>query len=87
MDCQMPVLDGWQATARIRDLERTGSLPAGPGSHVPIVALTANAFEGERDRCLAAGMDEFLSKPFRPRQVLDLIDKVLPRARDGGAPV
>jgi signal transduction histidine kinase/FixJ family two-component response regulator len=80
MDCQMPVLDGWQATARIRALERTGRLPAGPGSHVPIVALTANAFEGERDRCLAAGMDEFLSKPFRPQQVLDVIDQVLARA-------
>jgi signal transduction histidine kinase/CheY-like chemotaxis protein len=85
MDCQMPVLDGWQATARIRALERDGVLSSGPGSHVPIIALTANAYEGERERCLAAGMDEFLSKPFRPRQVIELIDKVLPRAGDRDA--
>lgn len=56
MDCQMPVMDGFSATRAIR---ATGALDAAP----PIVALTANAMEGDRDRCLAAGMDDFVSKP------------------------
>jgi len=59
MDIQMPEMDGFQATAAIREKEKTS------GGRVPIVALTANAMRGDGDRCLAQGMDAYLTKPFR----------------------
>jgi len=59
MDCQLPILSGWDATAHWRAQEQ-----ANGGTRVPIVALTANSIEGDRERCLAAGMDDYLSKPF-----------------------
>jgi two-component system, sensor histidine kinase and response regulator len=67
MDVQMPVMDGLQATIAIRVAERP------TGRHVPIVAMTAHAMQGDRDRCLAAGMDDYLSKPLVLKDLLDLL--------------
>jgi len=70
MDMQMPVMDGLDATRRIREIE--GST----GSHVPIIALTANAMPGDRERCFAAGMDDYLSKPFKRHELSDKLARL-----------
>lgn len=75
MDVQMPELDGLEATAAIRRNE------AASGRHLPIVAMTAHAMVGDRERCLAAGMDGYLAKPIRARELLAVIEQVL----SGGA--
>jgi CheY-like chemotaxis protein len=72
MDCQMPVLDGWQATRRWRALEA-----AAGGRRTPIIALTANAVVGDRERCIAAGMDDYLPKPFEMPELASLVRRHL----------
>jgi CheY-like chemotaxis protein len=67
MDVQMPLMTGLETTAAIRAAERERHI------HTPIVAMTAHAMQGDRDLCLAAGMDAYISKPLRPRELLDLV--------------
>ena len=76
MDCQMPVLDGFEATRQIRELEAKG-IRCHPSGHIPIVALTANAIRGDQARCLAAGMDDYLTKPFEDALLLEVIGRYL----------
>ncbi len=74
MDCQMPKMDGFEATRRIRQREDRSRRP------VPIVALTASALDGDRERCLHAGMNDFMSKPFKREALTRLIEKWSPPA-------
>lgn len=69
MDCQMPVMDGFEATARIRQEAHPGA------AHLPIIAMTANAMQGDRERCLAAGMDDYISKPITVEHLSSVLDK------------
>jgi PAS domain S-box-containing protein len=73
MDVQMPGMDGFKATAEIRSQERS------TGAHVPIVAMTAHAFKGDEERCLAAGMDSYVSKPIRQQELYATIEHLLGR--------
>jgi len=83
MDCQMPVMDGYEATRQIRESEQlAGRMP------VPIVAMTANAMAGDREKCLAAGMDDYIPKPVSISQLKDCLTNWLPSSGDSsvGAP-
>ncbi|MDR4495719.1 MAG: response regulator [Nitrospirales bacterium] len=84
MDCQMPEMDGFQTTRLIRLQEANVTIESSSGEtrpkihHVPIIAMTANALEGDRERCLNAGMDDYLSKPIRPEMLKNALAKWLP---------
>jgi CheY-like chemotaxis protein len=89
MDIQMPVMDGITATKIIRDHEKnsagTKSIPDDlgknlslrlSGGHLPIVAMTANAMAGDKEKCFAAGMDDYLTKPFIPESLFSVISRL-----------
>jgi signal transduction histidine kinase len=76
MDCQMPLMDGFSATSAIRENEARQT--ENGNARVPIVAMTANALPDDRERCLAAGMDDYIAKPFRRQQLQDMLGRWLP---------
>jgi len=77
MDIQMPEMDGWTATQKIREIK-------GIGEHIPIIAMTAHALIGDRDKCLAAGMNDYISKPIKTDEFIALLDKWLNVAKNYG---
>ena len=82
MDVQMPVMGGFEATGVIRAVEK-----ARGGEHVPIIALTAHAMKGDRELCLAAGMDGYLTKPVKPRELIQEVERMALGHRPAGASV
>jgi CheY-like chemotaxis protein/HPt (histidine-containing phosphotransfer) domain-containing protein len=79
MDVQMPIMGGLEATMAIRSREHAGS-------RLPIIAITAHAMKGDRERCIAAGMDEYLSKPINPRQLCATVERVAGAPMGGAQP-
>jgi CheY-like chemotaxis protein/HPt (histidine-containing phosphotransfer) domain-containing protein len=72
MDVQMPEMGGFEATARLREREKS------TGQHVPVIAMTAHALKGDRERCLEAGMDDYVSKPLQAASLFEAIDRLVP---------
>ncbi|MDP1995326.1 MAG: ATP-binding protein, partial [Ignavibacteria bacterium] len=80
MDIQMPEMDGWTATQKIREIK-------GIGESIPIIAMTAHALIGDRDKCLAAGMNDYISKPIKTDEFIALLDRWLNVGKNTGEPI
>lgn len=78
MDCQMPIMDGFEATREMRSRPEL--------NNIPIIALTAYAMKGDRERCVAAGMSGYLTKPLRKSELYEIVEKYIPAVRQAGAP-
>ena len=78
MDCHMPEMDGYEATVSIRQAEKAS------GKHLSIVAMTANAMQGDREKCLSAGMDDYITKPIRREAIQEMLQKWTPKGRVQG---
>lgn len=82
MDVKMPVMNGFEATAKIREMEQTRSKDTGLVEHIPIIAMTAHAMKGDREKCLEAGMDDYIPKPFDVDRVLEVISQWVSQETD-----
>jgi CheY-like chemotaxis protein len=83
MDCQMPEMDGYEATRAIRKREQSLEQPCPWKSPVYIIAVTANAMQGDREKCLAAGMNDYLSKPMRAAELQAALERGKRAVQDG----
>ena len=75
MDVQMPEMDGYAATREIRRREESSAGPNGPASRLPIIAMTANAMEGDREAAIEVGMDDYVAKPVKPAELNDVLER------------
>ncbi len=87
MDVQMPEVDGYEATRRIRAAEKARAAAGAAAPRIPIIAMTAHAMAGDDQACLDAGMDDYLTKPIEPDRLLAVLDRWLPRPAPGAAPL
>ena len=76
MDVQMPEMDGLEATRQIRVRQQTPGNAGNFGPHLAIIAMTANAMQGDREKCLAVGMDDYIAKPVRPDDLRVVVEQV-----------
>lgn len=78
MDIMLPEMDGYEITGVIRKIEKENNVL----NSVPIIALTANTYDNDKEKCFNAGMNDYLSKPFNARQLIEMIEKYMPQATE-----